>query len=91
MSRSYSTDSANYTAEVDQKLIQSLNQLKTQVLEKMHQHKNNLFTFMKAAPIVFIKKDKDGQERRPVLDKYRSTYQFVREVKKRLTKAKDSL
>lgn len=60
MNRSFSVDSTNYAAEVDQKLIQSLNQLKTQVLEKMHQHKNNLFTFMKAAPIIFIKNCRDG-------------------------------
>lgn len=70
-------------------LVSALNQMKTQVLQKMHQQRSTLFTFMKASPLVFNNKDTGMQE--PVSDKYRSNYQFVKEIKSNLKLAKENL
>ena len=71
-----------------------MNQLKTEVLEKLQARKSNLFTFMKAQPIIShnrSERNKNIPILEPVSDKYRSNFPFVSAIKKRLKKSNRNL
>lgn len=86
LSAASSENAANYNSN----LIQSLKQLQSDILESLHSQSSNLFTFMRACPIVSYN-DSNESKLSSVSDKYRTKFPFVSTVKKRLSSSKHNL